>query len=73
MQFKQRWNHLGGGSNPVDIYPDIDKHIPDAVAVANLEFPGSDETGAGWSLRGAWSRCFLSEMDRILKKRGLRV
>lgn len=73
MQFQQRHNHLGGGSNPVDVYPEIDGYIPDAVAIANLEFPGVDEKGAASSLRAGWSLCFMGAMDRILKKKGLRV
>jgi len=73
MKFKQRRHVLGKGKNPIDIYPEIDEHIPEAVSIANLEFPGADGKRAEPGLRSEWSKCFMDEMDKLLKKRGLRV
>lgn len=53
------------GENGYDKYPIIDSFIPEAISVANEQFTENQEL--------SWDRLFLTAMDVILERTGLRV
>lgn len=55
-----------GGQFPIDFYPRVDQHIPEAVTMANQQFNKKQN-------RDNWDLAFLDAMDAILHKAGLRV
>ena len=67
QSFKRRKFVKGAGKNMIDHYPEIDKYIPEAEAVANEKFDEKKHT------REQKDLFFLAAMDDILSKKGLRV
>ena len=63
MQFKKI---KGDGDNLIDHYPEIDEFIPAAVAVA-------DQKAKLVNSNEKWNFWFMSAMDDVLSKAGLRV
>ncbi|RLC23034.1 MAG: hypothetical protein DRH93_08375 [Deltaproteobacteria bacterium] len=64
-KFKRRRHKTTGGDFKIDIYPEIDRYIPDAELEANMGVK-ADKTLS-------WNTLFNDAMDRILKQKGLRV
>jgi len=66
---KQREHTTSGvGEYSIDRYPELDSFIPFAAAHADKQYP--DASVKEYSHK--WSTCFHDEMDRVLKKAGLR-
>ena len=62
----RRFNHKKiRGVDGYDRYPLIDSFIPEATSVANERFAEDQEQ--------SWNRLFLTAMDAILERAGLRV
>ena len=53
----------------IDIYPEIDCHIPQAAQIADEKFPDASIKG----FNKKWSTLFHKTMDKILVREGLRV
>ena len=53
---------------PIDIYQDLDFYIPGAELEASKQFDHDDETQ-----RADWDLAFLTAMNTILAKKGLRI
>ena len=56
--------YMGG----IDIYPEIDCFIPEAVRIANAKYPEK----SAQRYNNKWSITFHRAMDKMLKKAGLR-
>lgn len=55
----------GVNQYPIDHYPEKDCYIPEASVLASRQFPNKASND--------WSVAFLSAMDSLLSKAGLRV
>jgi len=66
MKYKQR-EHTTTGRR--DIYPEIDRYIPEALRIANAIYPDISIP----DYNSKWNLIYLEAMNKMLVKDGLRV